>query len=173
MLCKLRIKLTLTAFLAITFFSLNSSAQTQNHTHKYWPHLITLKEGKAILEAAWQHSSEVDYKPDCSHLVHEIYSLAGLDYKYVPSHDLYQGSAPFVRVSKPQPGDLIVWMGHVGIVVSAKEHSFYSSLRNGLLTDNYLTQYWRGRGRPRFYRYRLDHPALIAATLPAGFEPGR
>ena len=149
------------ALLALTFSGLSSSAQTTQHgrTGKRWPRLLLFSEGKAILEAAWTHRSNVDVddKPDCSHLVHDIYSLIGLDYEYAPSRDLYFNEvASFRRVFHPQPGDLIVWLGHVGIVVSPLEHSFYSSLNSGLLVDDYLKRYWRRRGTPRFYRYRLS-----------------
>ena len=92
-------------------------------------------------------------KPDCSHLVHQIYSRAGFPYPYSSSSDLYSGISEFQRVTTPQPADLIVWPGHMGIVVSPAEHSFYSSLRSGVGVDYYDSSYWRGRGKPRFYRY--------------------
>jgi hypothetical protein len=93
------------------------------------------------------------FKPDCSHLVHEIYSRAGFPYRYSSSSDLYSGINEFRRVTSPQVADLIVWPGHMGIVVSPTQHSFYSSLRSGIGVDFYDSSYWRGRGNPRFYRY--------------------
>jgi hypothetical protein len=93
------------------------------------------------------------FKPDCSHLVHEIYSRAGFPYRYSSSSDLYSGINEFQRVTTPQVADLIVWPGHMGIVVSPTQHSFYSSLRSGIGVDFYDSSYWRGRGKPRFYRY--------------------
>jgi hypothetical protein len=93
------------------------------------------------------------FKPDCSHLVHEIYSRAGFPYSYSSSSDLYSGINEFQRVTTPQVADLIVWPGHVGIIVSPTQHSFYSSLRSGVGVDFYDSSYWRGRGKPRFYRY--------------------
>lgn len=92
-------------------------------------------------------------KPDCSHLVHEIYSRAGFPYRYSSSSDLYSGISEFQRVTNPQVADLVVWPGHVGIIVSPVQHSFYSSLRSGVGVDFYDSSYWRGRGKPRFYRY--------------------
>jgi len=92
-------------------------------------------------------------KPDCSHLVHEIYSRAGFPYSYSRSSDLYSGINEFRRVTTPQVADLIVWPGHIGIIVSPTQHSFYSSLRSGVGVDFYDSSYWRGRGKPRFYRY--------------------
>jgi hypothetical protein len=92
-------------------------------------------------------------KPDCSHLVHQIYTRAGFSYPYSSSSELYSGIKEFRRVTTPQPADLIVWPGHMGIVVSPAQHSFYSSLRSGVGVDYYDSSYWKGRGKPRFYRY--------------------
>lgn len=120
--------------------------------------LITPSEGLAIVDTiADQHRSLNRHrsKPDCSHLVNNIYELAGFPYSYAKSLDLYRGQASFVRVSVPQPGDLIVWRGHVGLVVDPRNHFFYSSLRTGLETEDYTSAYWRRRGVPRFYRYRI------------------
>jgi len=114
---------------------------------------VTLREGKTIVNAAWERERQTDRRPDCSHLVHEVYTLAGYPYPYADSFDLYVGTKGFVRVTKPQPGDLVVWRGHVGVVVNPAEHSFYSSLTSGLRTDFYDAPQWRARGVARFYRY--------------------
>jgi hypothetical protein len=114
---------------------------------------ITLREGKTIVNAAWERERQTDRRPDCSHLVHEVYTLAGYPYPYADSFDLYVGTKGFVRVAKPQPGDQVVWQGHVGVVVNPAEHSFYSSLTSGLRTDFYDAPQWRARGVARFYRY--------------------
>jgi hypothetical protein len=92
-------------------------------------------------------------EPDCSHLVHAIYEEAGFTYAYAPSSDLYAGVEGFQRVKKPEPGDLIVWRGHVGIVIKPSQHIFFSVLSSGPGTDDYTTRYWKHRGKPRFYRY--------------------
>ena len=90
---------------------------------------------------------------DCSHLVHAIYERAGFSYPYADSNDLYDGAQGFRRVPRPQPADLIVWHGHVGIVVRPSTHKFFSFLSGGPGLDDYHSRYWRGRGEPRFYRY--------------------
>ena len=114
---------------------------------------LTPRQGEAIVAAAWTRERRGGPSPDCSHLVHEVYAIAGLRYPYTDSFDLYAGSENFVRVTRPQPGDLVVWRGHVGIVINPTEHSFYSSLNSGLGTDSYDAPYWRARGPARFYRY--------------------
>lgn len=91
--------------------------------------------------------------PDCSHLVNAIYERAGYPYKYASSDDLYDGVAGFQRVFHPQPGDLIVWHGHVGVMVRPSRHVFFSFMSKGPGTDDYTSEYWSSRGVPRFYRY--------------------
>lgn len=93
---------------------------------------------------------------DCSHLVHRIYQRAGFPYDYAPSKDLYDGIDAFRRVYHPLPGDVIVWRGHVGIVVDPHDRSFLSALRSGVKVSDYETNYWKRRGHPRFYRYSLS-----------------
>jgi len=90
---------------------------------------------------------------DCSHLVHSIYQRAGFPYEYADSEDLYDGVDGFRRVFHPQPADLVVWHGHVGIVIRPSGHEFFSMLSTGPGVDDYLSRYWKGRGQPRFYRY--------------------
>jgi hypothetical protein len=59
----------------------------------------------------------------------------------------------FKRVAHPKPGDLIVWRGHVGIVVDPDETTFLSALRSGVKVSSYQSHYWKRRGKPRFLRY--------------------
>ena len=95
---------------------------------------------------------------DCSHLVHAIYERAGFAYGYASSFDLYAGVERFQRVSRPQPGDLVVWPGHVGIVIRPSRHAFFSLMRTGPGMDDYEAPYWTSRGRARFYRYVKNDP---------------
>lgn len=125
------------------------------------PHPLTAQEGKVIVNVAWERDQQAGRKPDCSHLVHEVYILAGYPYPYASSFDLYAGIGSFVRVAKPQSGDLVVWRGHVGIVVDPAEHSFYSSVRSGLRTEFYDAPPWKARGPARYYRYAAAKPANL------------
>jgi cell wall-associated NlpC family hydrolase len=104
---------------------------------------------------------------DCSHLVHAIYQRAGYPYPYADSNDLYEGVEGFQRVSQPEPGDLVVWHGHAGIVIRPSRHVFFSFLHAGPGIDDYNSRYWRGRGEPRFYRYLKNHPCA-GCTLARG-----
>jgi NlpC/P60 family len=130
--------------------------------------VLTADEGLAVLGAALESRAHPDFKSDCSHLVHAIYERAGFPYAYVNSLTLYEGRAEFRRVAHPQPGDLVVWPGHVGIAVNPAQHSFFSALRSGLGVAYYDSSYWRERGRPRFFRYSTDAPATIPVVPSSG-----
>lgn len=155
----------LAVFAALASYPLRAAASQEGRRESY--RLITRDEGLAIVDAISDHHQSLHgkrSKPDCSHLVNAIYDLAGFPYPYAKSADLYRGQPTFVRVSAPQPGDLIVWRGHVGLVRDPRQHSFYSSLRSGLETEDYTSAYWRRRGTPRFYRYRAaNHPTILTA----------
>jgi cell wall-associated NlpC family hydrolase len=95
-----------------------------------------------------------DIELDCSHFANYIYDRVGLHYEYAPSRDLYKGeSDSFARVYKPMPGDLIVWRGHVGIIVDPNEHTFVSKLNSGVKVADWDTHYWKRRGVARFFRF--------------------
>jgi NlpC/P60 family len=130
--------------------------------------LLNVDEGQTVVNTALEQRPHGRPKPDCSHLVHEIYELSGFPYPYVSSFDLYEGIDNFRRVSAPHPGDLVVWRGHVGIVIDGVDHSFYSSVRSGLRTEYYDGPYWRTLGRPRFFRYVVARSADFTATSATG-----
>jgi NlpC/P60 family protein len=126
--------------------------------------LLKPDEGLTLANTAWEQREQVRSKPDCSHLVHQIYESSGFPYPYASSFDLYEGIDNFRRVSTPHPGDLVVWRGHVGIVINAVKHTFYSSVRSGLRTEYFDGPYWQAQGRPRFYRYALLGSGDLTAT---------
>ena len=136
--------------------------------------LLGEEEGRAIADAALNQDLPVRGTRDCSHLVHETYVNAGFEYPYASSFELYAGSENFVRVRHPQPGDLVVWPGHVGIVLDPGEHRFYSLVSTGLETQDYQGPYWSSRGKPRFYRYKMENAGLLtAAKVPASSRTSR
>ncbi len=152
------------AFLALCALASGTAAQqsTQNsgaahHPTKVAKHsrtgLIGADDGLAVISAALDARTRRSTNADCSHLVHDIYERAGFVYDYASSSDLYAGVDEFRRVKRLQPGDLVVWPGHVGIVVNPAQHSFYSALSSGLGVETYDSDYWKERGRPRFFRF--------------------
>lgn len=112
----------------------------------------------AVIAAALDSKLHLYSERDCSHLVHTIYERAGLPYTYASSTDLYVGVERFQRVAQPQPGDLVVWRGHVGIVIRPSRHVFFSFMHGGPGIDDYEAPYWTSRGRARFYRYVKKNP---------------
>jgi len=117
------------------------------------PRLVNSDQGLAIIGAALESRKPMDSNSDCSNLVHTIYERAGFTYSYSNSSELYRGIKEFRRVLHPQPGDLVVWRGHVGIVISPVQHSFFSAMRSGHGVEFYDSPYWQARGWPRFFRY--------------------
>jgi cell wall-associated NlpC family hydrolase len=108
-------------------------------------------DAKSLLLLIGQQIHETEL--DCSHFVQYLYEQAGLSYGYAPSRTLYDGMEGFKRVNHPRPGDLIVWRGHVGIVVNPDETTFLSALRSGVKISSYQSHYWQRRGKPRFLHY--------------------
>jgi hypothetical protein len=138
------------------------------------PWLVSADQGLAILGAALESRKPTDPNADCSNFVHAIYERAGFTYSYANSVALYQGVKEFRRVLHPQPGDLVVWRGHVGIVISPVQHSFFSAMRSGRGVEFYDSPYWQGRGRPRFFRYvkAASWKQLSASVRDTNFKSG-
>lgn len=105
---------------------------------------------------------------DCSHFVNSLFEAIGLGYDYQPSSVLYRGTEAFRRIYRPQTGDLIVWPGHVGIVVDPEAKTFVSALRTGVKVATYTSRYWKRRGHPRFLRYSL--PVTPTIAWQSGFD---
>jgi hypothetical protein len=126
--------------------------------------LVSIEEGRKIAVAAREQDLETSDAQDCSHLVHQAYVSAGFEYGYASSFELYAGNENFARVKNPHAGDLIVWPGHAGIVLDPREHSFYSLVSTGLEAQDYEGTYWKSRGRPRFYRYKIEGPEVLTAS---------
>ena len=146
----------------------SSNATTQVHHQKASrrPAQVALSpdDGLSVIAAALDARVKASRQPDCSHLVHAIYLQAGFPYPYASSSDLYDGMDDFRRVTRPQPGDMVVWPGHVGIVINPAQRLFFSRLRSGPGVDDYDAQYWKQRGPARFYRYVRQAPAHVATT---------
>jgi len=143
----------------------NASRQKSHPTSR----TLSPDDGLSVIASALDSRVRLRSESDCSHLVHAVYDRAGFRYPYVSSSSLYAGSSEFQRVAHAQPGDLVVWPGHVGIVVNPAQHAFFSTLGSGPGIDNYDAPYWRQRGQLRFYRYlktgpRRDAPNRLVRT---------
>jgi len=151
----------------------NSEKNSDRLQNSGVPRPLNFSEGLAILGAALDSRKRGNSSSDCSHLVQSIYERAGFPYSYVSSAELYAGIDEFRQVASPQPGDLAVWRGHVGIVVNPVQHSFFSLLRSGRGVEAYDSPYWKKRGRPRFFRYAKANSWRVLATpvRTASLEP--
>jgi cell wall-associated NlpC family hydrolase len=139
-------------------------AHPANLKRRSAPVVLSPDDGLSVIATALDAYSQTTRERDCSHLVHAIYQRAGFPYPYASSTDLYDGADDFQRVKRPQPGDLAVWPGHVGIVVNPGQHLFFSRLGRGPGVEAYDAQYWKERGEVRFYRYIKSSPAHVETT---------
>jgi len=159
---------TLQLCLGAAFLAQTANARPRNGSDLP---LLSPEQGQALADFVLRSGPHVHPKPDCSHLVHALYSRAGLNYTYQGSRQLHQGAPEFVRVRVPQPGDLVVWLGHAGIVLSPEDTTFLSSVRSGIITESWTNDYWSARGRPRFFRYIVGPQADL--TVLADLNPRR
>lgn len=144
-----------------------SGKDASKHHPRKADRALTPDDGMSVIAASLDAKVRRDSTHDCSHLVHAIYERAGFPYTYASSDDLYDGVEGFRRVYYPQPGDIIVWHGHAGIVVQPSRHVFFSFLTAGPGTDDYRSRYWIARGEPRFYRYIKNDPCAGCNSITA------
>ena len=159
--------LALLCLLGISSAKAQTEPATKVKVRKHAWRLLTVAEGRLIVNTAWAIEQPGPHMQDCSHLTHPVYKNAGFEYAYDSSFELYAGSENFVRVRFPHPGDLIVWPGHVGIVVDPLVHSFYSLVSTGLEELDYEAPYWSSRGQPRFYRYKVQPRSVLSGAQAA------
>ena len=101
---------------------------------------LTLSPGDRLSVIVAALDSKARPERDCSHLVHAVYERAGFTYAYASSSDLHVGVEEFQRVKRPQPGDLVVWRGHVGIVIRPSHHVFFSFIRIAREADKIIVE---------------------------------
>jgi hypothetical protein len=144
---------TLRASNSETITTKQPEEDSSSHHHGKKQPGLSSDERLAVLASALDSKTPRYAEGDCSHLIHAIYERAGFPYNYADSDDLYAGVHGFQRVSHPEPGDIVVWHGHAGIVIRPSKHVFYSFLHAGPGVDDYESRYWKGRGQARFFRY--------------------
>jgi hypothetical protein len=149
------------------FFAFAAPITCQAQQNAVGPTPEQMRIGEAVTSIGMQIEKTA---LDCSHFVNSIFQRAGLDYKYEPSRTLYRGTAGFKRVWVPVQGDLIVWPGHMGIVMDPDAKTFLSKLSHGVKVSSYTSRYWQSRGRPRFFRYNL--PVTDSTWLARNTKPG-
>jgi len=149
----------------VLLVALSLPKDTSAQVDQYFDPSVRTEAAEQLVELGLQiHKTTLD----CSHFVNSLFGAIGLTYEYQPSRVLYHGTGAFRRTYRPAVGDLIVWPGHVGIVVDPEEKTFVSALRTGVKVATYTSRYWKRRGRPRFLRYRLSFTATSTWPNPGG-----
>lgn len=102
---------------------------------------------------------------DCSHFVYQVLNGARkqvadasnspepqiVDYR---STGTIEASGLFIAVTIPQSTDLVLWDGHVGIVIDPTAGTFIGAQTStGVAEANYLTGYWKDKGVKKFLRF--------------------
>jgi lipoprotein Spr len=101
---------------------------------------------------------------DCSHFVYQVLNAARtrvaadgsfstqlVDYR---STSAMENSGVWLPTQLPQPGDLVMWDGHVGVVLDPAAGRFIGAQTStGVNEASYATGYWSQRSGRRFLRY--------------------
>lgn len=94
---------------------------------------------------------------DCSHFVHQAYKAAGLDYGYHSTASDWE-KAGFEKTTDPKAGDLIMFDGHMGIVVDPVNQIFIGAQSStGVAEASYAPDKYWGKKNYSF----LHHPQVM------------
>lgn len=113
----------------------------------------------AQIAASWKHTpyqygGDSHHGIDCSHFVWEVLKAAGHPNAPYTSTSGVPGSHAFSPASEPpQAGDIILWDGHMGIVVDATTQTFVGAQSGGVDNASYAKGSYWGNRHHRFYRY--------------------
>jgi cell wall-associated NlpC family hydrolase len=91
---------------------------------------------------------------DCSHFFHRIYAkVVDSSLPYMTTGTL-KTSSYFVDTQTPRTGDMVLWDGHVGIVVDPQTGAFIGAQSSGVgIANNKTNSYWKKRAGRKFRRH--------------------
>lgn len=89
---------------------------------------------------------------DCSHFVWEVIKAAGHSGAPYISTSQIPGSGYYSQVDMPQVGDIVLWDGHMGIIVDTTQGKFIGAQSRGVEEASYTSGYW-GNRHHRYFRY--------------------
>ncbi len=90
---------------------------------------------------------------DCSHFVWEVLKAAGHPgAPYLTTHGI-PGSHVYSHVTSPQDGDIILFDGHMGLVIDATHKIFVGAQSHGVDEASYAPGAYWGKRSHTFYRY--------------------
>src|SRR2546426_2339566 len=107
-----------TLLVALLFASesiVSAEQRSDTGTLEDGPRLLTRAEGEALVDLAVAHPV-AGRRLDCSHLVHQKLTAAGLTLPYPTPLEIFSGGFQFSRVGNAQTRDIIVLPGDVRIV---------------------------------------------------------
>jgi cell wall-associated NlpC family hydrolase len=113
----------------------------------------------AQIAGSWKHTAYVygGDSPsgiDCSHFVWEVIKAAGHPKAPYLSTGSIPGSPAYSPASEPpREGDIILFDGHMGIVVDSTTMTFIGAQSGGVDSASYAKGSYWGNLHHRFYRY--------------------
>ena len=104
-------------------------------------------ERDTVIATARSQKGTPHSRIDCSHLVHLAYEAVRPDLRYLTTDGLAASKLYDHNVKIPKPGDLVLWGGHVGIVIDHDKRKFIGSQTStGVAEASYAKgSYWGNR----------------------------
>lgn len=123
---------------------------------------LLVEQATGWLDVPYQWGGNSREGIDCSHLVHQVYNGAGLDYPFTTTTQDWE-KAGFHQVTEPEAGDVILWSpvdgnsyGHVGIVIDPEKQLFIGAQTPVEKASYAPDRYW---GRRPFIFLRFGPPS--------------
>jgi cell wall-associated NlpC family hydrolase len=113
----------------------------------------------AQIAGSWKHSpylygGDSHVGIDCSHFVWEVIKAAGHPQAPYLSTGSIPGSFAYSAATEPpEVGDIILFDGHMGIVVDTTTQTFMGAQSHGVEPASYAKGSYWGNLHHRFYRY--------------------
>ena len=128
-------------------------------------HRQRVRQLRTVMVAeAWKLYGTPYIEIDCSHLVYRALNAArqqlGAAGGFSVHPAIYQSTATmessgqWVKTEVPEPGDLVLWNGHVGIIIDPAAGKFIGAQTStGVKDESYTTGYWATYPGKRFVRF--------------------
>jgi cell wall-associated NlpC family hydrolase len=116
---------------------------------------LTDAERKTVIEKARSKKGTPHSVMDCSHLVNYAYKAVRPELHYLTTDGLKASKLYNHDIKIPEPGDLVLWAGHVGIVINPDTKTFIGSQSStGVAESSYAAKSYWGKQSHSFLRLR-------------------